>query len=769
MAVNDGTYVIVSALNTDRALDCVGGSEANGANVRIYNRSDGDSQLVHVTTNSDGTRRIIFALSGKSVDVSGGSFADGKNVQQYADNSTGAQKWNFVDAGSTVTVDGTSYELYTIQNATNTGYVLDVSGGSAASGTNVQIYTDNSTAAQKWALVAQNPVPTGTYLIRSALDSKAVLDVSGGSTAKGANVQLYGANGTNAQVWRIEQYDASGLCVIYNSKSGLCLNVTGNSATDGANVQQYSNDGTTACKWLLEPQGTTTRNGVTVPLYRVHFMTGSGLVLDAAGGKSAPSTNIEIYTSNGTDAQKFDFEPFSMLADNLPVPASVMAGATSGEATGTSISANGITKIYPSWICDGTAYQCRYRIRTRAVGKAIGDWGGWMSAADGTAANDGWGDIGSANVTTANTARKYCTSAINITSVDNISVDYEEVQIEVRRFDVAYNGTSGLYAHGNSATQTIKLVWMPTLTLSDATWTANGLQIGYVSDYKRGGNTITINSIYNGTTKLSGSTVLTQQAYSGTIIIPVSSMLAIPEESTSIKVNTSLMTDAATATAVTALTVSYDASHGIVIAPSYTENRDYTVTVKVTSHASDSCYVWTGKAFYPCDLISSDGTYKYFRVVPPLNIKFQVCIMASDGANWGSRIDSISSMVCPWYVWSWGDECAVIGYGKEEPPQATYNVTPESEKQTTTGREYPVFGFTKSKEKDLSVSGVYVDELLDYSNETQFEKLEDAHHVIYRTPRGKWYTTAVTGVSFNHSYQFGGYGDVSIKQEAETL
>ena len=229
------------------------------------------------------------------------------------------------------------------------------------------------------------------------------------------------------------------------------------------------------------------------------------------------------------------------------------------------------------------------------------------------------------------------------------------------------------------------------------------------------------------------------------------------------------MTDAATATAVTALSVSYDASHGIVIAPSYTENRDYTVTVKVASHASDSCYVWTGKAFYPCDLISSDGTYKYFRVVPPLNIKFQVCIMASDGANWGSRIDSISSMVCPWYVWSWGDECAVIGYGKEEPPQATYNVTPESEKQTTTGREYPVFGFTKSKEKDLSVSGVYVDELLDYSNEAQFEKLEDAHHVIYRTPRGKWYTTAVTGVSFNHSYQFGGYGDVSIKQEAETL
>lgn len=69
----------------------------------------------------------------------------------------------------------------------------------------------------------------------------------------------------------------------------------------------------------------------------------------------------------------------------------------------------------------------------------------------------------------------------------------------------------------------------------------------------------------------------------------------------------------------------------------------------------------------------------------------------------------------------------------------------------------------------MSVSGVYVDELLDYSNETQFEKLEDAHHVIYRTPRGKWYTTAVTGVSFNHSYQFGGYGDVSIKQEAETL
>lgn len=763
--VNDGTYVILSALNTARALDCVGGSDNNGANVRIYDRSDGDSQLVHITTNSDGSRRLIFALSGKSIDVTGGTFADGKNIQQYTDNATDAQKWNLVDAGSTVTVDGTALELYKIQNATNTGYVLDVSGGSAASGTNVQIHADNGTSAQKWALVAKNAIPTGTYLIRSALDSNAVIDVSSGSLAMGANVQLYGSNDTNAQIWRIEEYDSTGLCVIYNTKSGLCLNVDGNISEDGRNVLQWENDGTSACKWLIEPNGTTTRNGVTVPTYRIHFMTGSGKVIDAAGGKTTPKTNVQIWTSNDSAAQKWDFEPYSMLSESLPVPASISAGTSSGASSGTSIPANGITSIYPSWICDGTDYQCRYRIRSRKTGEDISDFGNWMSVADGTTANDGWGDIGSANVTTADGTRKYCTAAITVPEIGS-TYDYAEVQVEVRRYESAYQGTAGLHAHGNSTTQTIKLVYKPTLTISNAYWTPDGLQIPYASDYKRGGNTIKVISIKDSSSEsMCDRFVSMGMPYSGSVTIPFDGIKAV--SGTSCTVDMEIITDQYHAETTASITIQYDTSHGITVTPSYKLGDGWSVIATVAKHTTDSCYLWTGEEFASCDIEEETDTTRVFRIYPPFNQKYSVFIVSEDSSGWGTSVDVLDNMMCHWYVWNWEDECAIIGYGKEDPPSATHNATPDSSKQITTGRKYPTLGFSESKEYDLSVDGAFIDDLVEYSNRKQFKKLEDAHHAIFRNPDGEWFRTGITGVSFSHRYE--GYGEVSVKQEAESL
>ncbi|KAA8825478.1 hypothetical protein EMO92_05340 [Bifidobacterium reuteri] len=47
-------------------------------------------------------------------------------------------------------------------------------------------------------------IPNGTYKIASAKKSSAVLDVSGGSTANAANVQLYAGNDTDAQKWVVK-------------------------------------------------------------------------------------------------------------------------------------------------------------------------------------------------------------------------------------------------------------------------------------------------------------------------------------------------------------------------------------------------------------------------------------------------------------------------------------------------------------------------------------------------------------------------------------
>src|SRR5262245_30509454 len=64
------------------------------------------------------------------------------------------------------------------KSALGSGICLDIAGGNAASGTQVQIWGCNGSAAQKWSVS-----PAGE--LKSALGSNLCLDVSGSNTANG--------------------------------------------------------------------------------------------------------------------------------------------------------------------------------------------------------------------------------------------------------------------------------------------------------------------------------------------------------------------------------------------------------------------------------------------------------------------------------------------------------------------------------------------------------------------------------------------------------
>ena len=95
-------------------------------------------------------------------------------------------------------------------------------------------------------LVARCPA-AGTYYIVSSLGSHKVIDVSGGASWDGANVQLYASNGTAAQQWTVS-YDANGYATITNKGSGKVLDVAAGKSNPGTNVQQFSSNGTRAQK-----------------------------------------------------------------------------------------------------------------------------------------------------------------------------------------------------------------------------------------------------------------------------------------------------------------------------------------------------------------------------------------------------------------------------------------------------------------------------------------------------------------------------------------
>jgi len=76
---------------------------------------------------------------------------------------------------------------------------LDVYGGGTGTGQNINLYTDNGSASQKWKFYYYN----GKYIVKSKLGT--VLDVNGGTLANGTNVQTWSQNNSGAQLWRLQK------------------------------------------------------------------------------------------------------------------------------------------------------------------------------------------------------------------------------------------------------------------------------------------------------------------------------------------------------------------------------------------------------------------------------------------------------------------------------------------------------------------------------------------------------------------------------------
>ncbi|SEO12741.1 RICIN domain-containing protein [Paenibacillus sp. OV219] len=147
---------------------------------------------------------------------------------------------------STSVVSGSTYQLVNI----NSGKALDVLNSGTTDGTNVQIYTDNNTNAQKWTITSNGD---GTYRLINPNSGKA-LDVNNGGTTDGTNVQIYSyTSGAAKQKWTITA-NTDGTMKLINPNSGKALDVSNSGTTNGTNVQIYTDNNSGAQKWLLIKQ-----------------------------------------------------------------------------------------------------------------------------------------------------------------------------------------------------------------------------------------------------------------------------------------------------------------------------------------------------------------------------------------------------------------------------------------------------------------------------------------------------------------------------------
>lgn len=320
----EGTYAIVSGNGSHMALDVSAASKSNGANVQIYEENGTDAQHWRLTYNRDKTSkyygmvRLVNVNSGKALDVYGALDKSGANVQQYTANGSSAQWWQLVQDAKAQGRSG-----YLLRSALQGDFVLDVSGGRLANGTNVEIWASNGTAAQRFTFVSledeqSDPWLTsgvaalakehaadladGTYVISASGNVRSVLDVYGGSKQNGGNVQVWTSNGTGAQRWVVSTSvasDGTPWRAVRNVGSGKVLDVYAAGTAAGTNVQQYASNSSNAQRWAIVSNGDGTLT--------LRSALGRNLVLDLWAGSTANGANADVYTANGTPAQKFVF------------------------------------------------------------------------------------------------------------------------------------------------------------------------------------------------------------------------------------------------------------------------------------------------------------------------------------------------------------------------------------------------------------------------------------------------------------------------------
>lgn len=341
--VADGTYVVSTGLDRGKVLDIAGGSTSDSARVQIYESNMTNAQAFRFSFDEQtGYYEIVNVGSGKSLDAAGGSSADGTRVQQYSSNGTMAQRWSVVADG-----DG-----YRVCSALDGSKALDVKWASSANGTDVQLYGANGSAAQRFYLTSTEHEPVlpcdnlgldGWYEIVPSGSGDLCVDISGASKADGAQVQLYNRNQTLAQLFKFEYSD--GFYRLVSMNSGKVIGLKSGSVVSGtpavqaskqeAGSQQFSvkvnSDGTYTFTCVadalslscpsLEPGASIVGREAdsehrSFKLEKRDYVLPEGLVsisssldadkvLDVADASESDGANVQLYSSNGTFAQKW--------------------------------------------------------------------------------------------------------------------------------------------------------------------------------------------------------------------------------------------------------------------------------------------------------------------------------------------------------------------------------------------------------------------------------------------------------------------------------
>lgn len=316
-------YVTITNENSNKVIEVNSNSAANMANIQQNQSNDSYRQKWIAIKNSDGSIELVSALNKNyCIDLYSSRIVNGNNVDLYQRNSSNAQKWLFktknnqsqapanYDAIAAQNKDAIADGKYEIATKLNESFVLDMTSSSLSNGGNVQLYSSNGTKAQGWIVSHDSK----GYVTITNENSGKVMEVAGNKVGNLVNVQQNQANNNMGQKW-IAMKKADGFIELVSAlNTNYCLDLYSSKTVSGNNVEIYERNNSNAQLWKFqkyesaqEKADRLAKENQSLMDDGVYFIKSihTEYVLDVPSSSKNPGVNIQLYTLNETDAQKW--------------------------------------------------------------------------------------------------------------------------------------------------------------------------------------------------------------------------------------------------------------------------------------------------------------------------------------------------------------------------------------------------------------------------------------------------------------------------------
>lgn len=296
VVIPDGEYSFVSQTSIKRSL----GSSAANVELAALDALD-DTQRWDLRRDTEtGLYEITNVATGEYLSISNSEATLRENIILQDETPTCAKQWRIYH---------TADNYLTFESACMPGLVVDVDEASNRVGTNIQLWIANGCLAQKWKLYPGQTIAPGVYTVAAKNDSEKNIDISGGNSRNGTNIQLWERNGEWPQRWQLA-YDAKTSTYTFtNPASGRLLDLSAANTAIGTNIQIWQNTYACAQRWKI----------VETPdqHYTLISDCSEARTLDLADGKTINGTNIRLWEANNADAQKWAFYSEQVIADGV--------------------------------------------------------------------------------------------------------------------------------------------------------------------------------------------------------------------------------------------------------------------------------------------------------------------------------------------------------------------------------------------------------------------------------------------------------------------